>query len=195
MATQNTPQFGLCIDWETSGADFGKDSSINFQGLSIGIVVFDFETFSPVETLYREIKYDKSRYQWQEYAEKIHGMSQDYLEANGVTQEEAAIDVASLVLKYFDPQKPIMFLGHNRDFDIAFTKQLLEQFDLMFKIHHVVLDTSGIGLVTMGFSKSDLLFESLGFDARGKHNALDDALMTLESCQRIRLLVNTALGK
>lgn len=195
MTSQTTPQFGLCIDWETSGANFGEQgSAIEFQGLSIGVVVFDLKTLSPVETLYKEIKFDSTKYKWQDYAESIHGMSREYLEEHGVTQEEAAIDVASLILKYFDPQKPILFLGHNREFDISFTKQLLEPFDLMFKIHHVVLDTAGIGLITMGFYKSNLLFESLGFEARGKHNALEDALMTLESCQRIRMLINSALG-
>ena len=86
-----------------------------------------------------------------------------------------------------------MFLGHNREFDVTFTKQLLDPFGLMFKVHHVYLDTSGIGFVTHGLYKSNLLFEALGFEARGKHNALEDALMTLETCQRIRILINAAL--
>lgn len=194
MSKQQTPQFGLCIDWETSGATWGGDSSIDYQGLSIGAVIFDTTTFEVVHTFYREIKFDPSKYKWTEEAAKIHGMSIEYLEQNGVTQEEAAVDFASMLMEYFDVQKPIMVLGHNREFDIAFTKQLLEQFGIMFKIHHVNLDTSGIGFVTMGLYKSNLLFSALGFDDRGAHNSLEDALITVGVCQRIRMLVNSALG-
>jgi DNA polymerase III epsilon subunit-like protein len=193
MSKQRTPQFGLCIDWETSGATWGGDSSKDYQGVAIGVVVFDTTTFDPVEKLYCEIKFDETRFKWQDEAEKVHGLSREYLEENGINREEAAVEVASLIMKYFDPKDPIMFLGHNREFDIAFTKQLLEEFGVMFKIHHVNLDTSGIGFVTLGYYKSDLLFEAVGLDARGTHNALEDALCTLEVCRRIRYVINQAV--
>lgn len=193
MSKQKTPKFGLCIDWETSGATWGGDSSKDYQGVAIGVVVFNTKTFEPIEKLYCEIKFDATRFKWQDEAEKIHGLSREYLEENGITREEAAVEVASLVMKYFDVTSPIMFLGHNREFDIAFTKQLLEEFGVMFKIHHVNLDTAGIGFITLGYYKSDLLFEAVGLDARGKHNALEDAICTLEVCSRIRSVMNQAL--
>lgn len=202
---QNTIQFGLVIDWETSGSDWGKDSSINHQGISFGAAVFNTATFEPIETLYREIKFNSSKYKWTTEAEKIHGISIEHLEDNGVSQEDAAIDLATLILKYWGPESPVMLLGHNTGFDIAFTNQLLNSIDIEFsvqqktnlsswiQIHHVVLDTASTGFITFGLFKSDLLFEKIGFDKRGNHNALEDALMTLSTCKAIRDIVNYAM--
>lgn len=189
-----SPVFGICVDWETSGSSWDGNSAEKYQGVSFGLVVFKVEDFTPVKTLYREIKYDPSKYLWTKEAEAVHGLSIEHLEQHGITQEEAAIDFVSLLLEYFDPQKGILFLGHNRDFDIDFTKQLLDPYGLMFKIHKVILDTSGIGLVSVGQFKSNPLFEEMGFETRGAHNALDDAFMTLGVCERVRLLCNAALG-
>ena len=58
-----------------------------------------------------------------------------------------------------------------------------------------MLDTSPIGFVTLGLYKSDLLFEKIGYDARGAHNALDDARMTLGAAAAIRQMMKIALGE
>lgn len=85
-----------------------------------------------------------------------------------------------------------MFLGHNIDFDIKFTKQLLGDFDIPLNKHHVQLDTSGTGMIALGIFKSDQLFEALGFEKRGEHNALQDVKMTLETCKIFRALMTYA---
>lgn len=202
---QFLPSFGLAIDWETSGAAFGEDSSKTFQGLAFGAIIFNTKTFEPIETLYREIKFDSEKCKWTEEAEKIHGLSKEYLAQHGVTQEDAAADLAELILKYFATGK-VTFLGHNPEFDRRFTNQLLMTLGIEFSVektepeaegwiqlHHVMLDTSALGFITMGLFKSDLLFDAMGLEERGEHNALTDALYTLETCSRIRLLVKTAL--
>jgi hypothetical protein len=199
-------EFGLCIDWETSGAIFGGDSSSKFQGLSFGAIVFNAKTFEPIEKLYLEIKFDDSKWAWSESAEKIHGMSVEYLAQHGVSQEEAAMALAELILKYWGTDSKVLFLGHNPEFDRRFTNQLLNQigiefsveasgkFDSRIDVFHVVLDTSALGFITMGLYKSDLLFEKIGFEERGDHNALADAEMTLQTCQAIRALVEIGLN-
>lgn len=203
---QVTPEFGLCLDWETSGAAWGKDSSKEFQGIQVGIIVFKTKDFTPVETLKLDIQFDETKYKWSEEAEKIHGLSREYLAKNGVTQEEAAAALLELILKYWGPEGKVMFLGHNQKFDRRFTNQLTMVLGIEFseerqtdsagwiQIHHVLLDTSGIGFVALGLYKSDLLFEAMGFADRGAHDALEDAMQTLLTCQNIRLLVNAALG-
>lgn len=216
MTKQYTPRYGLCIDWETSGADFGKDSSKKYQGLTYGAIIFDAATFEEIESIYVEIKFDATKYQWSQEAERIHGKTREYLEKNGVTQEEAAIKLAEMILKYwgpsrstgFDPASKVMFLGHNPEFDKRFTRQLMnaagldihheqddhsKQFDSRIDLHHVTLDTSALGFITLGLYKSDLLFERIGFEKRGAHNALDDARMTLQTCAAIRSLVELGL--
>ena len=199
-------KFGLCIDWETSGAIWGGDSSKEFQGISCGAIVFDVKTFDPVEELYLEIKHNP-KWKWSDEAEKIHGLSREYLEQNGVTQEEAAMALAELILKYWGTDSKVMFLGHNPEFDRRFTNQLLNEIDIEFSVEasgkfdsridvfHVVLDTSALGFITLGLYKSDLLFEKIGFEERGDHNALDDARQTLMTCKVIRELVQSALGE
>jgi DNA polymerase III epsilon subunit-like protein len=199
-----TPDFGLVIDWETSGATWGGDSSKDYQGLSFGAIVFNALTFEPVESLYVEIKLNP-KWKWSAEAEAIHGLSQEYLEKNGISQEDAAIKLAELIMKYWGPDGKVMFMGHNAEFDRRFTNQLLNQIEIEFSVekqtqftswiqlHHVILDTSPIGFVTMGLFKSDLLFEKMGFEQRGKHNALQDAEQTLATARGIRGLVNIAL--
>ena len=181
-----SPQFGVCVDWETSGSSWDGKSAEKYQGVSFGLIVFKIEDFTPVKMLYREIKFEPTKYEWTKEAEVVHGLSIEYLEANGVTQEEAAIDFVTLLMEFFDPSRGIVFLGHNRQFDIDFTDQLLGPFGLMFAIHKITLDTSGIGLVAVGQYQSNPLFAEMGFEKRGAHNALDDALMTLKVCQKVK---------
>ncbi len=216
MTKQYTPRYGLCIDWETSGAAFGEDSSKSYQGLTFGAIVFNAATFEEIESIYVEIKFDATKYKWSEEAERIHGKTREYLEKNGVTQEEAAIKLIELILKYwgpskttgFDPASKVMFLGHNPLFDMRFTRQLVnsvemdfwyerddhsKKFDSRIDLNHVVLDTSALGFITLGLYKSDLLFERIGFQKRAAHNALEDARMTLDTCAAIRGLVEMSL--
>lgn len=203
---QSTPyqkpiKFGLCIDWETSGATFGGDSSKDYQGLAFGAVVFDASTFSVIDKLYTEIKFDESKYKWTDAAQRIHGLTQENLAATGLSQEDAAIKLCEFILKYWDPTDKVMFLGHNPGFDIRFTNQLTKTLDIEFgverenensagwiQLHHVVLDTSATGFITLGAYKSDLLFQKIGFPNRGNHNALQDALQTVETCAIIKAL-------
>lgn len=205
VSKQSTPTFGLCIDWETSGASWGKDSSIDHQGVSIGAVVFDAATFEPVQKLYLMIKFDSDKYTWSIDAERIHGLTKEHLDENGVDQADAAAMLATLILDYFSTGK-VMFMGHNAEFDISFTNQLLQTIGIEFskekktdadgwiQLHHVVLDTAAVGFVSMGLFKSDLLFDAVGLEERKEHNALTDALYTLQTAQRIRMLVETALN-
>jgi DNA polymerase III epsilon subunit-like protein len=205
--TQQTPKFGLCIDWETSGAVFGGDSSKDFQGISFGAIVFRTCDFEPVEKIYHLVKFNDKKYQWTDGAQKIHGITREHLEQHGVSAEDAAMDLASLILKYWGGDSKIMFLGHNPIFDIRFTNQLMGSIDFEFSVeretnrenwiqlHHVVLDTSALGFITLGLFKSDLLFDRIGFEARGAHNALNDAEMTLETCKAVKSLVGIALGQ
>jgi hypothetical protein len=206
ITKQTTPAFGLCLDWETSGALWGGDSTRDFQGISFGAIIFDTATFDPVEKLYVEIKFNATRYQWSDGAEAIHGLSREYLEANGMSQEDAAVALAELILKYFGDTK-VMFLGHNTEFDRRFTNQLLNtieiefsvekqtKFDSWIQLHHVVLDTSSTGFIALGLFKSDLLFAKIGFEDRDAHNALTDAEQTLGTCKVIREMMKIAMGE
>lgn len=199
-AYQATPKFGLCLDWETSGATFGGDSSKDYQGVTFGAIVFNTVDFSEVESIYREVKFDETKYKWSPEAEAIHGKTREHLEAHGVSAEEAATDLIEFIAKYFGTDK-VMFLGHNPEFDRRFTNQLVKNVGFEFSVekepgdniqiplHHVMLDTSAAGFITVGLYKSDMLFDKMGFPVRGDHNALEDARMTLQTCALLKQLV------
>lgn len=188
------PKYGFGIDWETSGSCWGGDSTIDHQGISFGAVVFDLRTLEPVETLYCEIKFDDSKYKWQEGAFKVHGLSREHLAANGMTAEDAAVALMSMFVKYFAPDEKIFILGHHTDFDVAFTKQLLEPLGIMFQIGATVMDTAGAGLINFGIHKSEDLFQFLGLPPRTTHNALEDILLTLQAAKTMRAIFDAALA-
>jgi DNA polymerase III alpha subunit (gram-positive type) len=191
---KNLPKYGLCFDWETSGSDWNGSTHIHYQGISCGLAIFDLRTFEIIDEMYEEIKFDESKYKWSEDAYKIHGLSREHLEKFGLTQEEFAIKVVEWLLQYFGPNPTIMVAGHNIEFDIRMMEQLLEQFELMFKLHHVKIDTACISLVAFGSHKSDDLFSICQVGDRDTHNALEDVRMTVEAMKTVRLLVQEAFN-
>jgi DNA polymerase III epsilon subunit-like protein len=186
-------KFGLCIDWETSGSDFGGDSAASYQGVSFGAIIFNTETFEPVETLYRELQFDDTKYKWSDGAQKIHGLSREHLAANGVSREEGLADLLDLILRYIGAESKIFFLGHNVDFDIDFTLQLARDFNVTLVPHHVKLETSGAAFIAIGKYKSDEVFEFFCGQTRAAHNALDDAGMALEVVRNMRAIFDAQL--
>lgn len=197
-------KYGLMIDWETTGADFGQDSSVNYQGIAFGAIVFDLTTMEPVEELYRELKFDASKYKWTEGAQKIHGLTQDHLEEHGVSRDEGLADLIEMMIKYWpagffategnEPTSKILIAGHNKGFDMDFTNQLFVDHGLSIEFHHVSLDTTMVSFAVSGLYRSDDVFEKwAGVDKRGLHNALDDARATLAVLRTIRMIFNLGL--
>ena len=181
----------LAIDVETSGIMFGSDDpSYNpstgdtYQVVSIGLVVAT-KDFVPVETLYLEIKWDGESL-WDRKAEQVHGLSIDYLEENGLSREDAVAEIGNLIIKYWGPDVPVCVLGHNvATFDLCFLRRLLRSEGIEVKFGNRTIDTNTIGNVVLGTFNSDDTFAAVGLEERdpSKHNALDDAKMSL-ACAR-----------
>ena len=193
----------LAIDCETSGLFFSKDSddpSTNlktgetYQAVSWGLIVADANTLRPIEKLYVEIKWNGTSL-WEPKAEAVHGLSKQYLEENGVSEEEAVITIASFILKHFGPENALHPLGHNVQFDIRFLRQLMRKFGVELKFGNRILDSYSIGAVTFGTYNSDHLFNACGLPERKLHNALEDIEYTLESCRRIKMIFKAGLGE
>lgn len=177
MATPQIPKFGLAFDTETTGYSIPNYAE-KHQAISFGLIVFDVATFEPVEEDYFLVKYNPAKYEWSETAAKIHGLTPEYLNANGLSQEDAAVRFFSLVLKYFATED-VMALGHRVNFDIAFANQLADIIQIQPNWHPVKIDSCALGSALLGISKSDDLFKELGFEDRGVHNALEDIRYTL----------------
>lgn len=207
MTQDNKPKgyckYILAIDSETTGLSFGVDDpSIGHQAVSWGVVVADADTLLPVKKLYLEIKWNeeskaarKKDPTFGEYAQKIHGLSYEYLEEHGIDEADAVVEIVNLILEYWGPNVQVKTLGHNVvSFDIPFLKAMLRrhEIDVPFGSRHY--DTNAMGFVTVGSYTSDALFSAMGYDTRAGHNALEDTMLALNCARRIRTLWDDMVG-
>jgi len=198
----------LAIDCETTGLCFNQDdpsrnpnTGETHQTVSWGIIVVDAQTLKPIEDMYVEIQWTdesveqrKANPKFGTYAEKIHGLSKEYLDENGFTEAEAVEAIGSLIIKHWGPNGKICLLGHNvTTFDLCFLRGMFRNHGIELKFGSRHIDTNTVGFVNWETYNSDDLFEMVGFDARGDHNALDDAKMALESARVTRVIFNKAL--
>ena len=193
----------LAIDCETTGINFNStDPSDGQQALSWGIIVADTQTFTPIEKLYLEVKWNNASKQSRELdptfgkrAEEIHGLSFDYLEENGIEEEDAVIEIVSLILKYWGPDTCVHTLGHNVHlFDLPFLRATCARYDIPLKFGNRHIDTSSIGLCTVGAYDSNSLFYAYGFEERKDHHAMTDIEQTLQVAQMTKLLWQDKVG-
>ena len=63
----------------------------------------------------------------------------------------------------------------------------------MPEVHHVVLDTSPLGFITIGKYRSNDVFDFFTGGTRAEHNALDDALQCLTVAHSVRIIFDMAL--
>jgi len=186
----------LCFDSETTGLCFNNyDPSIDpitggiYQAISWGLIISDTAHYEPERELYVELKWDPNTI-WTREAENIHGLSKDYLEEHGKTNEEAAEEIGTFLFETFSTDA-IPIAGHRiPGFDFWFLKRFFEDNDIPFKIRqNFFLDLFPIGAVVLNAFSSNEIFDALGFPPRQKHNALEDARMTLEAMKMINSLL------
>jgi hypothetical protein len=75
-----------------------------------------------------------------------------------VVQEVAAVALGNLVMKYWY-DTPVLLYGHNTQFDLNFTKQLMMPFDIMFNTAITVVDLSTLGVVLFDIHTSNNIFD------------------------------------
>ncbi len=191
---KNLPyRYGLVFDFETTGSFFDSRLKMGdkIQAIQLGATILRWDTMDVVDTFLVNIKYD-SKYIWSSEAEAIHGLSREYLEEHGVSQEEAATQFANFVLKWFGTEE-VMLIGHNIIFDIEFLEQLLEPYDIMFKQAITKVDLAAVAYTLFGLHKSDDIFNLLGMPQREEHNALEDCIYTGEAIRMIRDMFLSAI--
>lgn len=187
----------LAIDCETTGINYNAaDPSIGHQAVSWGVIVANAKSLKSIEELYVEIKWnDESKKRREEdptfgkEAEKIHKLTYNYLEKNGIEESEAVEKIGNLILKYWGPTVSIRTLGHNvHTFDLPFLRSMFNRHNVPLRFGNRHYDTNSIGWATFETFNSDDLFEVCGLPVRDAHNSLEDARYALESTRLIRLL-------
>lgn len=191
----------LFIDCETSGLAYGSDdpsydpvANKTYQAVSFGLAVVNALTLDVIEELYVEIKWDGVSV-WDKRAQAVHGLSLEYLEENGLDEEDAVVAIASLILKYWGPESPVCLGGHNvATFDKYFLQRLLRKHGIEVRFGSKVIDTNSIGFAVFGTHNSDDLFELVGIVRDPEnHNALDDVKACVKSVKMVRQLAKKCL--
>lgn len=186
-------QYSLMLDWETSGYSY-PDYAAKHQGITLGVIVYELKTLKTMDERYYEIQFDASKYEWDKRAEEVHGISQEHLAANGKPPSEVALDLANLIYKYW-AHGDVTITAYNPEFDIAFTRQLLEPFSVMPGIFFRKLDVSICSALLYGTPYADDLFHLTGLAKRDKHNALEDCQLTLEALRVMKNRLEFADGR
>ncbi len=204
--SKNRAAFDLCLacDAETTGIamgcvdpTFNPETGERYQAISFGFVVADARTFKPVDELYVEIQFDQVHYVWSEGAQRVHGLTQEYLAQNAISRQEAAFKVKEFIEKYFGPfemLRKLVLLGQNvATFDRYFLIDLLESIGEAPQFGNRHIDTFSLGIGTLGVFSSDELFEVLGLERDpNKHNALEDTKHALKAARLIKTFIQSA---
>lgn len=188
----------LAVDSETTGLCFknyshnenvvhNPDSGEHHQAVSWGIMVVDAATFNVIEEEYIEVKWNEetkrqraANPKFGKVAEGVHGLTYDYLEKNGVDEEQAVLRIGKMITKYFGTDNAIKLLGHNVMFDMQFLRELFQRFGINLKFGSRIYDSNALSFGTIGAWNSDDLFSTMGFAERDSHNALEDIKLTVE---------------
>jgi hypothetical protein len=206
-------EYALAVDCETTGLCFknynhgenpvyNPDTGERHQALSWGMMIVRVDDMSVVEELYVEVKWNEHSLEQRlnnpnfgKGAEKVHGLTFQYLEENGMSEEEAVVKIGEIILKYFGPDNAIKLIGHNVHlFDLAFLRDLFNRHGVVLKFGNRHMDSNSLGFGTVGAWNSGDLFETLGHESRGNHNALDDIRMTVDAFRTIRQLWRLKVG-
>lgn len=196
----------FAMDCETTGLcfknyDFNENvvhnpkSGEHHQALSWGIMIVDAATFEVVEKAYIMVKWNDESKKQREInpkfgvvAESVHGLTQEYLEENGVSEAEAIEQIGAIIIKYFGTENALKVLGHNVVFDIQFLRELFQRHGIHLKFGTRLFDSNSLGWGTVGAWNSDDLFTAMGFAHRESHNALEDIELTVEMFRIIKTL-------
>ncbi len=203
-------QYLLAIDCETTGLCFSSDSPVHnpktgehHQAVSWGMMVLDANTLDTVEELYVEIQWNELSCQqrednasWGTYAEKVHGLKKSYLDKKGLDEEEAVVEIATLISKYFGPKSPIVTLGHNvHTFDMPFLRDQCRRHGIELRLANRHVDTNSIGFVNWQTYNSDDMFSLMGFKDREDHNALEDIRQTVDTVRVARSIMDAPVNQ
>ena len=185
----------IALDCETSGLNRDTfDPSVDYQIVSIGMLVADTKDYNVIDELYVEIKWNGDS-KWSDEAERIHGFSKSYLDKVGLSEEDAVEQIALFLDKHYGTKTAINTLGQNvSSFDVPFLRALLHKYDMPFKFAHRHVDTFSLSMPTIGAFSSNELFELMGFEKRVTHNSLEDARMALKSVKTINRMWRKAYG-
>lgn len=188
----------LFVDIETSGLEMGTltpwGSGDNlYQVLQIGAIVCD-GNFNEVDHIKIEIQFNEEKYAWSPKAEAVHGLTREYLAANGMHEEEAVAAFCEFVYRWFG-KSGICVGGTNAGtFDKPWLQHWIKSHGIDFTFGHRNIDTFPLARVLFDAHDSNETFAVLGIE-RTTHDALSDVRASLQFVQMVKQLWDTALER
>lgn len=174
----------LFADVETGGLIPGTHSL-----LQVGLAAYKDGVI--VDTLKFYIKQDT--YVVTPEAMKINGLDLTVLKAEGIDKFKAVDEIVKFIEKNFGTEKPIL-VGHNVNFDKNFLQELFafNSNNIERYVGHRMIDTMSLiwGLFAAGkipkeACNSKGAFDYFNINVKKLHDALDDALGTVELFKKI----------
>jgi DNA polymerase III epsilon subunit-like protein len=169
----------ISVDIETSGPTPSTGSLI-----AIGACLVD----QPELTFYRELR-PQPGIAWDHRTDSVHGLTQEYLEANGVEPADAIRNFAEWIETITGSRIRVM-VGVNVSFDWMFVADYLGRYTggNPFSIAPLDLKSLYMGRYHVkrwaDTTKRDIL-RHVTVDLPHTHNALDDARMQAEICAQL----------
>lgn len=186
----------LIINCETSGLNsqnlFNPSLHGNgkyYQPLSWGLVIVD-EKYNILDELYVEIKWDGKSI-WESDAERVHGLTIEYLQQNGISELEAVEEIGGFIFEAFETQT-IQIAGYNTLFALNFLNEMFKRYDIQLNFKNRLIDLNTLSTVLLEVNTRDELFEVMGFK-KGVRNALVVTRNIAKCFKQINHMWNTLL--
>lgn len=161
------------VSLETTGASINSDISKQFQIISFGVSIASTKDFTPIESMYKEIRWNRSS-TWSPELESVHGFTKPYLEENGIDEDIGAAYLADIFLNHFE-DGPVVLLGHNIcSFTLPHIQNLFYKYDIDIRFSSRMYDTFSVGNLLFNLNTSKEIFKSLKLDVNDL-NALHKA--------------------
>ena len=106
----------LILDTETGGVDANRDSLMEIACIVLkdNKIVKEYSAF---------VKSPTGKYVCNDFARKLHGITNEIIEKNGKLPIDIIIDLKEIKDIYFDGE-PMTIVAHNAAFDISFVKKM-----------------------------------------------------------------------
>jgi DNA polymerase-3 subunit epsilon len=175
----------LFIDTETGGINPDVDSL-----LSIGLVCWENGEILAKKEIFIKHK----EYHIVKRAQSINGITEEFLEKYGITEEMAINELLDFCKLNFSFNNRITIAGHNISFDVNFLKKLFKNNNLSFSKYfsHRFIDTASILMflsyankLPNGIISSSEAFKYYGIYIENRHSAVEDALATAKMFTKI----------
>ena len=180
-------------DLETDGTDPVKNNIIEFAA-----IYFD-KSKNESEEFHIFIKHEKYADNYDEVAEKSHGITKEFLEKNGLIEADAYIQIVRFISSKADPydkKDKMIFGGYNATFDNQFLRELYLRycnnyfgsffFSPRIDVLSTVAESISLGkLPVLENFKLETVAKHLNIDLKA-HSAIEDIKATIEVYKKLR---------